>query len=248
MRGLLSPELRAAEPRLNGLDRLVTRWMNGIMLLPARRPAAGPRPRDLPRLRVGADVDLPAPVLARRRRCRSAASCRSTSPNGSAPGGSTGRSPALCTPEEIRDEVWAQFRAHLDERWTASRCASWFLDEAIEFPNPSGATNAEPLLVNTKGSWADRPDASTAIPNLMLAADYVRTYTDLATMEGANEAARRAVNAILDASARARRGATCGRCASRRRWRPARTLDQRALAAAPAAGADADPGLGGRGR
>ena len=31
MRTLLSPELRAAEPRLNGLDRLVTRWMNGIM-------------------------------------------------------------------------------------------------------------------------------------------------------------------------------------------------------------------------
>jgi len=33
---------------------------------------------------------------------------------------------------------------------------------------------------------------------LFLASDYVRTYTDLATMEGANEAARRAVNAILD--------------------------------------------------
>ena len=31
MRTLLSPELRAAEPRLNGLDRLVTRWMNGIL-------------------------------------------------------------------------------------------------------------------------------------------------------------------------------------------------------------------------
>ena len=56
------------------------------------------------------------------------------------------------------------------------------------------------MLVNTKGSWADRPDAATRIGNLMLAADYVRTYTDLATMEGANEAARRAVNAILDAT------------------------------------------------
>jgi hypothetical protein len=74
---------------------------------------------------------------------------------------------------------------------------SWFLDPAIEFPNPSEATNAEPLLINTAGSWADRPEATTRIPNLLLAADYVRTYTDLATMEGANEAARRAVNAIL---------------------------------------------------
>jgi uncharacterized protein with NAD-binding domain and iron-sulfur cluster len=33
--------------------------------------------------------------------------------------------------------------------------------------------------------------------NLFLASDYVRTYTDLATMEGANEAARRAVNCLL---------------------------------------------------
>ena len=54
--------------------------------------------------------------------------------------------------------------------------------------------------MNTAGSWADRPEAATRIPNLVLAADYVRTYTDLATMEGANEAARRAVNAILDAT------------------------------------------------
>ena len=42
----------------------------------------------------------------------------------------------------------------------------------------------------------------------MLAADYVRTNTDLATMEGANEAARRAVNAILDAT-----GSPAPRCA-----------------------------------
>ena len=49
---------------------------------------------------------------------------------------------------------------------------------------------------------------TTRIANLMLAADYVRTTTDLATMEGANEAARRAVNAILDAT-----GSPASRCA-----------------------------------
>jgi hypothetical protein len=58
----------------------------------------------------------------------------------------------------------------------------------------------EPLLINTEDSWKDRPDAVTRIPNLFLAADYVRTHTDLATMEGANEAARRAVNGILNAA------------------------------------------------
>ena len=31
MRQLASPALRAAEPRLKGLDRLVTRWMNGVL-------------------------------------------------------------------------------------------------------------------------------------------------------------------------------------------------------------------------
>ena len=41
---------------------------------------------------------------------------------------------------------------------------------------------------------ADRPDAATTIPNLFLAADYVRCDVDLATMEGANEAGRQAAD------------------------------------------------------
>jgi hypothetical protein len=66
----------------------------------------------------------------------------------------------------------------------------------------------------------------TRVPNLFLASDFVRTNTDLATMEGANEAARRAVNAILDAT-----GSPAPRCEV---WRltepaifgPARALDR----------------------
>ena len=58
----------------------------------------------------------------------------------------------------------------------------------------------EPLLVNLVNTWQLRPDAFTRIPNLFLASDYVRTNTDLATMEGANEAARRAVNSIISVS------------------------------------------------
>ena len=96
---------------------------------------------------------------------------------------------------------------------------SWFLDPAIKPPNPTTATNLEPLLVNTKGSWADRPDAVTRIPNFFLAADFVRTYTDLATMEAANEAARRAVNGILDATGSTAPRCKSGTCGSRWRWR-----------------------------
>ena len=79
---------------------------------------------------------------------------------------------------------------------------SWFLDPDIVLDpeDYEGVANTEPLLVNLKDTWRLRPEAVTAIPNFFLASDYVRTYTDLATMEGANEAARRAVNGIIAAS------------------------------------------------
>jgi uncharacterized protein with NAD-binding domain and iron-sulfur cluster len=206
MRGLLSPELRRAEPRLNGLDRLVTRWMNGFLLYLRD---------DLPLVRGHAiylDSEWALTSISQRQFWRGV-----PLPVGGVlsidisewqrAGRLTGKVAAQCTPEEIRAEVWAQLQAHLDDALDGVEVVSWFLDQAIEFPNPSGATNAEPLLVNTKGSWADRPDAATRVPNLLLAADYVRTYTDLATMEAANEAARRAVNAILDAT-----GSSANRC------------------------------------
>jgi uncharacterized protein with NAD-binding domain and iron-sulfur cluster len=64
---------------------------------------------------------------------------------------------------------------------------------------PDLLTNAEPLLVNLANSWDLRPDPRTAIENLYLASDYLKTNTNLATMEAANEAARSATNAILAA-------------------------------------------------
>ena len=56
-------------------------------------------------------------------------------------------------------------------------------------------------MINTSGSLQYRPEASAEITDLFLASDYVRTYTDVACMEAANEAARRAVNALLDRAA-----------------------------------------------
>ena len=44
------------------------------------------------------------------------------------------------------------------------------------------------------------PGHGDRVANLFLAADYVRTNVDLATMEGANEAGRQAANALLHAS------------------------------------------------
>jgi uncharacterized protein with NAD-binding domain and iron-sulfur cluster len=105
-----------------------------------------------------------------------------------------------CTEEQILDEVWEQLKLHIDDgSLDDANIVARFLDPAIQLPNPTDTANLEPLLVNTKDSWKYRPCAVTRVPNLFLASDFVRTYTDLATMESANEAARRAVNGILDA-------------------------------------------------
>jgi uncharacterized protein with NAD-binding domain and iron-sulfur cluster len=231
---LAGPPLRALEPKLAALDRLATRWMNGILFY---------LDRDVPLVHGHAiyiDSEWALTSISQAQFWREDLSASGDGrvqgilsvdvSDWQMPGRRTGKVAARCSREEIRSEVWGQLTDHLndgpepvlDER----HVLTWFLDPAIEFPNPSEATNAEPLLINTPGSWADRPDAATRIPNLMLAADYVRTFTDLATMEGANEAARRAVNAMLDAT-----GSPARRCDV---WplreppvlAPARTLDE----------------------
>ena len=121
--------------------------------------------------------------------------------NWDAPGIGTRKSAKRSSPQEIAREVLTQIRAHDTARAALPKNAihSWFLDPGIEWdPRRGRNTNRTPLLINTVGSWADRPAATTRIPNLFLAGDYVRTDIDLATMEGANESARRASNAILD--------------------------------------------------
>ena len=127
--------------------------------------------------------------------------------------GLCGKPAKACTREEIVEDVWRQLRASLNGggvlRLTDEMLHSSFLDPGIQFNASTGITeaNQEPLLVNHAGTWALRPQAKTGAPNLMLASDYVQTHTDLACMEGANEAARRAVNAILQAS-----GSNAARC------------------------------------
>ena len=108
-----------------------------------------------------------------------------------------------CTREEIAREVWLQIKAHLEDTGESvlpdDILHSWFLDPAIAWSRRHRRNrNDEPLLVNTIGSWERRPKAHTAIPNLFLGGDYVQTNIDLATMEGANESGRAAVNALLD--------------------------------------------------
>ncbi|HET9422470.1 MAG TPA: FAD-dependent oxidoreductase [Nocardioides sp.] len=132
--------------------------------------------------------------------------------NWNAPGILYGKPAKQCSPREVAREVWAQIRQH----HTAAKSLpegiveSWFLDPGVQWhPKMGRNTNATPLLVNTVDSWRKRPTAVTGIPNLLMTGDFVRTDIDLATMEGANESARTAVNAILDeVGSRAERAAT----------------------------------------
>src|SRR3954454_61245 len=211
MRLLASPELRAAEPRLKRLDKLVTRWMNGVMFYLRE---------DVPMVKGHAiyiDSEWALTSISQRQFWRdfdfgrvgdgSVGGILSVDVSDwTMPSRRLGKIAMQCSRDEVLDEVWAQLQDHLEDLDRGNVVLA-FLDPAIEFPNPPQAANLEPLLVNTSGSWSDRPDAVTRIPNLYLASDYVRTYTDLATMEGANEAARRAVNGILDAS-----GSSAPRC------------------------------------
>lgn len=121
--------------------------------------------------------------------------------------GFNGKTAMQCTRQEIKEEVWTQVKLAVNvggqEVLTDRHLHSWFLDPDIMDTDPTMPgfeTNLEPLLVNYVDTWSTRPEACTRVPNFFLASDYVRTHTDLATMEAANEAARRAVNGVLAAA------------------------------------------------
>jgi uncharacterized protein with NAD-binding domain and iron-sulfur cluster len=204
---LLTDEIKRAAPSIANIDKLRTSWMNGIQFY---------LQHDVPVVN-GHTIYIESPwaltSISQRQFWRTDQMSKYGDgrlggilsvdiSDWSSPGIVYGRPAMQCTAEEIKNEVWTQIKQHLNvdgaNQLEDANLLAWFLDPDIEFPNPSLVTNLEPLLINTTGSLAYRPEAHTEIPNLFLASDYVRTYTDLATMEGANEAARRATNAILD--------------------------------------------------
>jgi len=207
MSALLTEDLKRAAPSMANIGRLRTAWMNGIQFYLARRAP----------IVHGHIVYVDSPWALTSVSQDQFWQSIDLSDYGDGevkgilsvdisdwvtPGMLYGKPAKECDPVEIKNEVWLQMLAHLDaegqKQLTNAKIMRWFLDPSIVFPNPSKAVNLEPLLINTVGSLADRPEAWTEIPNLFLAADYVRTGTDLACMEAANEAGRRATNALLE--------------------------------------------------
>jgi uncharacterized protein with NAD-binding domain and iron-sulfur cluster len=206
---LLSPALVAAEPRLGRVHLLRTRWMNGIVYyLRSDVPIVAGHTiyidSEWALTSVSQRQFWPATDFAQLGSGNVGGILSVDISDWERPAPRLGKVASMCTAQEICDEVWAQLKDHLNDGDSVvlddANLVGWYLDDDITFPNPTAAFNAEPLLINTAGSWENRPEAVTRVANLFLAADFVRTHTDLATMEGANEAARRAVNAILDAA------------------------------------------------
>ena len=207
MAELVSDDLIAADPAFGRIERVTTDWMIGIQFFLKRdiQLASGhivfiDAPWALTAIsqaQFWPDTDLSKYGDGSVRGVLSVVIS-----NWHAPGDVNGKAASACTAEEIKDEVWQEVKDHLNDMGAVliddADLADWYLADSIRFTE-DGAVNDEPLVINTADSWSNRPEAVTAIPNLFLASDYVRTNTDLATMEAANEAARRAVNGILDA-------------------------------------------------
>ncbi|MBF6213894.1 FAD-dependent oxidoreductase [Nocardia puris] len=236
---LWSPALLEAWPELSGMERLFVDWMTGMQFYLRRSPV----------LSQGhvAYIDSPWSLTSISQNQLwtrklpdygdgGVQDCLSVDISDWHTPGILYRKPAIeCTHDEIAREVWAQLKAHLNDRGDLLRdddLHSWFLDPAIVWhPDRGRNTNDDPLLINTAGSWDLRPAPHGGVTNLFLAGDYVRTNVDLATMEGANESARAAVNALLDVA-----GSDAPRCRTFTLYRaaelePFRQLDVQRYAA-----------------
>ncbi|WP_175499890.1 FAD-dependent oxidoreductase, partial [Streptomyces sp. CC77] len=210
------PALRAADPQLARCDRLRTDWMTGIQFYLTERPPlvrghvnCVDSPWSLTAIAQAHhwDRDFPADYGD-----GVAVDCLSVDiSEWDKPGILYGKTAKECTREQVAREVWAQLKAALnDTGHPALKDGSlhgWFLDPAVDGLGTPHPTNEDELLIHPVGTFHDRPQAATRVPNLFLAGDYVSVDIDLATMEGANAAARQAVNALLD-----RAGSAAPRC------------------------------------
>jgi uncharacterized protein with NAD-binding domain and iron-sulfur cluster len=236
---LFTAAMRAAAPSLANVSQLQTRWMNGIQFY-LKRDVQGCHGHI-----ICADSRWALTCIAQPQFWSS--TDLSQYGNGQVRGlisvdvsdwftagnKTTNKKASECASAAgIMSECWAELVAHFSnstDPLSNDDLVDWYLDPDIIFPGPGGTPvgNNEPLLVNTVGSWSNRPRAVVnGIGNLFLASDYVRTNTNLATMEGANEAARWAVNGILDTSQAAARRCDIWPLTEPAVFKPFKELDQ----------------------
>jgi uncharacterized protein with NAD-binding domain and iron-sulfur cluster len=205
-RRMWSPAIIAADPHLARMQRLDTAWMNGVkFFLRARTPITKGTISciDSPWGIAGATqgqfwpVDFAATYGdGRAHDCLSVVIC-----NWTAPGILYGKSARDCTPDELVREVWEQCKRHVNDSGQAVLTDDLLISSDIDpgmLRRHGRLVSDDPLAMPSAGQGPDRPDVTTAIPNLLLAGDYLKSEREVANMDAASYNARRAVNAILD--------------------------------------------------
>jgi uncharacterized protein with NAD-binding domain and iron-sulfur cluster len=205
---LLNDQILAADPNLRNLAQITTDWMNGIMIY-LRQPislakghvAYAGQPWALTSINQGQFWKKKFGTTYGNGEVNDCLSIDLSSWD--TKGVLYGKTARECTSDQIFNEVKEQLRRAIPWGGVVLNDAnihSYYIDPAITGNGTSQVANDEPLMINKPGSWNHRPEAATGLPNLFLASDYVRADINLATMEGANTAGRKAANAILDAS------------------------------------------------
>jgi uncharacterized protein with NAD-binding domain and iron-sulfur cluster len=240
-RQLLGAPILRADPRLEGLRNLQVRWQNGIQFF-TRTPLPIVRGHVL-------YIDSPwalssisqAQFWESRSFTRdygdgSVRDCVSVDIGDfGEPGIVYGEPARALRPAQIAHEVWEQMKRHLNDGGkTVLRddvVARWVLDPGLVYRRGrTTPVNEDPLRISTPHTWSDRPGATTAVPNLLLAADYLNVQIDTATMEGANEAGRRAANAIVARAGSPAKPARVFDLYQPPEWEPVRAADAQAYA------------------
>ena len=240
-RHLLGTPIMRADPRLERLRKHETRWQNGIQFF-LRSPTPVVRGHVL-------FIDSPWALTSisqaqfwetrsfpRDYGDGSVRDCVSVAIGDfDEPGILYGKPARALRPSQIAREVWAQMKAHLNDGGRAvlrdDQVARWFLDPGLVYrAGQRGPRNDDPLRISTPNSWKDRPGVTTAVPNLLLAADYVKVSIDTASMEGANDAGRQAANAILAKTGSPSKPAPVYGLYQPPEWEPFRAADEQAYA------------------
>ncbi|CCK28197.1 amine oxidase [Streptomyces davaonensis JCM 4913] len=203
------PALRAADPQLARCDALRTDWMTGVMFyLRTPTPVVHGHVNCLDSpwavTAVGQAQFWAGRDFSRDYGDGSARDCLSAIiSEWDKPGILYGKPARECTREEVVAELWAQLKDALNDSGkttlTDADRLGWFMDPAVTGLGGPDPQNREQLMIHPTGTFYNRPTAHTRVPNFFLSGDFVRTDIDLASMEGANEAARAAANAVLDA-------------------------------------------------
>jgi uncharacterized protein with NAD-binding domain and iron-sulfur cluster len=206
-RRLWNPGILAADPHLGRMHRLDTDWMNGMKFFLRRvSPIANEGVFycvDAPwTMGAGPQAKLWSVDFASRYGDGQVHDCLSVDISSwGTPGRLFGKTARKCTPKEIAREVWEEMKRHVNDTGEAvltdDLVHSWDIDPGMIRSN-NRLVSDDPLVLPSVGQLADRPDVATAIPNLLLAGDYLKSEWEVANMETASFNGRRAANAILD--------------------------------------------------